>query len=144
MKLSSTCGVLAACLLTGCAGSSSRLLAPARSPINPDEVQIYRTRPAKYQEIATLDASSGVRFFHGSGQTDAEAIHRLKEAAAKVGANGILLTLVSDQPSGSIGIGFGGGGYTSRRSAVNGEASGAAPLVQTAAHGIAIYVSDQR
>lgn len=131
-------------LLTGCAGSSSHLLAPARPPISPDQVQIYQTAPARYQEIARLDATSGPRFFHGSRQTDAEAIQRLKEEAARVGANGVLLTVVGDEPSGSIGIAVGGGGYTSRRSAVNGEAAGAAPLVQTGAHGIAIYVSTQR
>lgn len=143
MRLLFAGNLLAACLLVGCAGSSSRLLAPARPPISPDQVQIYQTAPAKYQEIATLDASSGARLFHGSEQTDAEAIQRLKEEAAKVGANGVLLKSVGDESSGSIGIGVGGGGYASRRSGFNGEASGAAPLVQTGAHGIAIYVFDR-
>ncbi len=133
-----------ACLLIGCASSSSRLLAPARPPIGADQVRIYQAPPAKYEQIAMLDASSGARFFHGSEQTDAEAIQRLKEEAARLGANGVLLTVVGDEPSGSIGIGVGGAGYASPRSAVNGEASGAAPLVKTGAHGIAIYVSTQR
>ena len=136
--------LLAASLLVGCAGGSARLIGQSRPPLSPDQVQIYRTPPPKYEEIANLDASSSARFFHGNQQTDSEAIQRLKEEAAKVGANGVLLTLVGDQPSGSIGIGVGGGGYTSRRSAVNGEASGAAPLVQTSAHGVAIYVFNQR
>ncbi|MBA3960886.1 MAG: hypothetical protein H0X40_03165 [Chthoniobacterales bacterium] len=135
--------LLAVSLLSGCAGSSSHLLGTARAPIDPAQVQIYRTPPAHFERIATLDASSGARFFHGSQATDADAIQRLKEAAAKVGANGVLLTLVGDEPSGSIGLGFGGGGY-SRNTAVNGEASGAAPLVRTGAHGLAIYVPAQR
>jgi hypothetical protein len=134
---------LALLLITGCASSSSRVVGQARPPISPEQVRIYQAAPPRYEEIATLDASSAVRFFHGSRQTDDEAVQRLKEEAAKVGANGILLTLVGDEPSGSIGIGVGGGGY-SRHSAVGGEASGAAPLVKTGAHGLAIYVPDQR
>lgn len=143
MKLVSSCSLLAACFLAGCAGSSSRLIAPSRPPVSPDEVQIYQSAPSKYQEIARLDATSGPRLFHGSQGTDAEAIQRLKEEAARVGANGVLLTLVGDESSGSIGIGVGGAGYGSRRSGFNGEASGAAPLVQTGAHGIAIFVPNQ-
>lgn len=131
-------------LSVGCASSSSRLIGPARPPISPDQVRIYQAPPARYEQIATLDASSAARFFHGSQGTDAEAIQRLKEEAAKVGANGVLLTLVGDEPSGSFGIGVGGGGLTSRHSAVGGEASGAAPIVKTGAHGIAIWVYNQR
>ncbi|MEO6872495.1 MAG: hypothetical protein ABI233_09790 [Chthoniobacterales bacterium] len=146
MKTSSRLAVsfLAALLVTGCASSSSHVIGEPRPPINPEQVRIYQAPPARYEEIATLDASSAARFFHGSRQTDDEAIQRLKEEAAKVGANGVLLTLVGDEPSGSIGIGVGGGGYASRHSAVGGEASGAAPLVKTGAHGLAIYVLGQR
>ena len=129
--------------LVGCAGSSSRMLGPARPPLRPDQVQIYRTPPPHFQQIAQLDSTSGPRFFHGTQQTDMDAIERLKIEAAKVGANGVLLTLVGDQPTGSLGIGVGGGGY-SRNSGFSGEAAGAAPVVQTSAHGIAIYVFGQR
>lgn len=135
---------LAALLIAGCASSSSRVIGQARPPIRPEQVRVYEAAPPRYEEIATLDASSAARFFHGSRQTDDEAIQRLKEEAAKVGANGILLTLVGDEPSGSIGIGVGGGGYATRHSAVGGEASGAAPLVKTGAHGLAIYAPGQR
>lgn len=71
----------------------------------------------------------------------------MKEEAAKVGANGVLLTLVADRPSGSIGIGVGGGGISGGRGSatvISGGASGAAPLVSSSAEGIAIYVPDQR
>ena len=133
----------AVAFLVGCAGSSSQMLAPARPPLRPDQVQVYRTPPPHYQQIARLDATSGPRFFHGSQQTDAEAIESLKIEAAKVGANGVLLTLVGDEPSGSLGIGVGGGGY-SQKCVVNGGAAGSAPVVQTSAHGIAIYVFGRR
>lgn len=140
-------GLLAACLLVGCAGSSSRLLALARPAISPAEVRIYRVPPRHYEEIAVLDATSGVRLFHGSAEGEADALQRLKEEAARVGANGVLLTLVGDRPSGAIGLGVGGGGISAgRRSVVAGEGSagGAAPIVRNAAQGIAIYVSDPR
>ncbi len=94
-----------------------------------------------------LDATSGGRFFHGSAAGEAEAIQALREEAAKVGANGVLITLLGDRPNGAIGVGVGGGGISGgRRSAVagGGSVSGGAPIVSNAAEGLAIYVPDQR
>ncbi len=132
-------------LLAGCAGSSTRLLAPARPAIDPAAVRIYRTPPQHYQEIAALDATSGAKFVRGSQQGEAEALQRLKEEAAKVGANGVLLTLVGDRSRGVLGVGVGGGGISSgHRTFVAGEGSvsGGVPIVQNSAQGIAIYVFD--
>jgi hypothetical protein len=140
-------GFCAVLLCAGCASSSSRLLAPARPPINPADVRIYKAPPRKYQQIAVVDATSGTSFFHGSEQGEANAVEKLKIQAAKVGANGVLLTLVGDRPSGAIGVGVGGGGISGGRggvTAVSGGASGGFPLVSNGARGIAIYVFDQR
>ena len=145
MRRISALALLTAYLLAGCASSSSRLVAPARPAINAAGVQIYRTPPGRYQEIAVLDATSGTKFFHGSPQGEAEAIERLKQEAAKVGANGVLLTLLSDRSRGALGVGVEGGGVSSsRRSFVAGEGSvsGGVPIVQNSAQGIAIYVFD--
>ena len=139
--------LIAAGLFVGCASSSSRLLAPARAPLNPADVRIYKAPPRRYQQIAVVDATSGTSFFHGSEQGEAAAIEKLKVEAAKVGANGVLLTLVGDRPNGAIGIGVGGGGISGGRggvTAVSGGASGGFPLVSNGARGIAIYVFDQR
>lgn len=147
MKGNSVFGLLAACLLAACANSSSRLVAPARPAIDPAEVRIYRTPPRHYQEIAVLDATSGAKFYHGTRHGEAEALQRLKEEAAKVGANGVLVTLLGDRSSGTLGVGVAGGGVSSGRGnfvAGGGSVSGGAPIVQNAAQGIAIYVSDQR
>ena len=147
MRRISVLGWLAAGLLAGCAGSSSRLVAPARPAISPEAVRVYQTPPRRYQEMAIIDATSGPRFFHGSPQGEADAIQRLKEEAAKVGANGVLLTLVGDRSSGALGVGVDGGGISSgSRSFVagGGSVSGGAPIVQNSAQGIAIYVADQR
>jgi hypothetical protein len=138
--------LLALGLLASCAGSSARLLAPARPAINPAAVRVYRFPPRHYQEIAVLEATSGARLYHGSAAGEADAIRRLREEAAKVGANGVLLTQVGDRPSGAIGIGVGGGGVSAgRHTAVAGEgsASGSAPVVRNAAEGLAIYVVDR-
>jgi hypothetical protein len=146
MRLLCSFCLLAVGLLTGCASSSSRLLAPAGPAISPAEVRIYHAPPRHYQEIAVLDATSGARLFHGTLQGENEALQRLKEEAAKVGANGVLLTLVGDRSRGAIGVGVGGGAASYQRQSgtvVSGAASGAAPIVQNSAQGIAIYVSGQ-
>jgi hypothetical protein len=133
-------------MLVGCASSSSRLVAPARSPINPAEVRIYKEPPPHYQKVAILDATSGTSFFHGSAEGEAAAIDKLRIEAAKVGANGVLLTLVGDRPNGAIGVGVGGGGISGGRggeTSVSGGASGGFPLVSNGARGIAIYIPDQ-
>ena len=75
--------VLAAALVAGCAGSSKVMLGQARAPIDPAQVQIYRTPPAGSQEIAQLESKSAVGF-GTQGQTDA-AIARLKREAAAIG-----------------------------------------------------------
>ena len=147
MKSLSLFALLAAVLLVGCASSSTRLVAPARPALSPAEVRVYRTAPPRYQEIALLDATSGARFFHGSPEGEAEAIARLKVEAARVGANGVLITSLGDRASGMLGVGVGGGGISGgRRNVVagGGSVSGAAPIVSNAAQGIAIYVPGQR
>jgi hypothetical protein len=146
MRSIAALSLLTLCLLGGCASSSSRLVAPAQPAISPAEVHIYHTPPRHYREIAVLDATSGARFFHGSPQGEAEAIERLKVEAAKVGANGVLLTLLEDRSNGSLGVGVGGGGFSGGRHSVvagGGSVSGGAPIVSNAAQGIAIYVADR-
>ncbi len=147
MKFLSILALFAVVFLTGCSSSSTRLVASARPAISPEEVRIYRAAPLHYQEIAVLDATSGARFFHGSPEGEAEAIARLKMEAAKVGANGVLITSLGDRANGTLGVGVGGGGISAgRRNVVagGGAVSGAAPIVSNAATGIAIYVPEQR
>lgn len=147
MKQISLAALLVVSFLTGCASSSIHLVGPARPPLSPAEVRIYQTPPRHYQEIALLDATSGGRFFHGSPEGEAEAIGRLRVEAARVGANGVLITSLGDRSQGALGVGVGGGGISAGRRSViagGGSVSGAAPIVSNAAAGIAIYVSDER
>lgn len=116
------------------------MIGNARPAISPDAVQIY-TRPpnAPYEEIARLDSSSQMSFaFTAQGKTDA-VIKRLKEEAAKLGANGVLLEGIGDQPSGSVGTGGGstsysGGGFVGGGIGIN------AGLNRKVGGGVAIYV----
>jgi len=126
---------LAIVTLSGCA-SSYVLVGQARPPISPDQVHIYLHPPAvKYDEIALLDSSSKGSFsFTDQGKTNT-VIERLKEEAAKLGANGILLNGVGDQAAGSVGTGFASGGA---HSAVGFGSSAA--VFNKAGSGLAIYV----
>ncbi len=133
--------MLAVCAIALAACASSRvMLGPARPPISADRVTIYfRPPPGKYQRIALLQTSSAGAFaFTAQGKTDA-VIARLKEEAAKLGANGVLLEEIGDHAVGSIGTGFArtsafGNGAWSSGIGISGG------MTQKTGSGIAIYV----
>jgi hypothetical protein len=79
----------------------------ARPATTPDRVQIFLQPPtAPYEQIANLTASSRGTFALTSAAKIDKVMARLKSEAAKLGANGILLHGVSDQGSGSLGVGL--------------------------------------
>ena len=130
--------VLAMTLL-GCATSSHVMIGTSRPPISPESVRVYVQPPEKYEEIAAIDASSQGSFAITSQQNMDKAIARMKEEAAKLGANGILLQGVQDQQSGSIGTGVGSSSYGPGSSTGVGV-GGSFGIYNKAAHGIAIFV----
>jgi hypothetical protein len=126
-------------LLSSCAAESYVLIGTARPAISPDRVTIYLHPPAKYEEIALLDASSRGSAAFTDQQKMNKAIARLKEEAANLGANGILLEAAGDQVAGSVGTGFGtatGNGNSAFGTGV-GVSSG---IFIKSAKGMAIYV----
>lgn len=127
--------LFAAVLLAGCASSSKVMLGQARAPIDPAQVQVYRTPPAGALEIAQLESKSAVGF-GTQGQTDA-AVARLKREAAALGANGIVLLGVGSSGSSPVGMSVGAGSY-GRHS--GGGVSMGIPTTQKQAAGVAIYV----
>ena len=129
----------AALTLLGCSTSSHVMIGTARPPISPESVRVYLQPPPKYEQIATLDASSQGSFALTSQQNMDKAMARLKEEAAKLGANGVLLQGVQDQQSGSIGTGVGSSSYGPGSSTGVGV-GGSFGIYNKAAHGIAIYV----
>lgn len=95
-----------ACLLAGLAAcaSSHMLIGTPRPPISPEQVRFYfGPPPGRFEEIALLEVRSGA-FTYGE-QNKTEAIQRrLREEAAKLGANGVIY--------GGSARGYGGGGVS--------------------------------
>ncbi len=82
--------------LSACA-SSHVLVGQARPAIQPEQVKLYLSPPDKYEEIAVLDSSSKNSWSMTEQAKMNVATERLKQEAAKLGANGILLREVGDQ-----------------------------------------------
>lgn len=97
--------VLSLILLAGCA-TSHVLVGEPRPAITPDKVRVFLSPPsADFEEIALLEASSrGAWAVSDQGKT-AAAIKRLKEEAAKLGANGILLQQTGSTSNVAVGTG---------------------------------------
>ncbi|MBA3607102.1 MAG: hypothetical protein H0W43_01095 [Chthoniobacterales bacterium] len=75
-------------LLAGCISSGSYVLTGAPHPkISPEAVRMYTVAPANAQTVGTV--SSYVNALGQMGQDI--AINKLKNAASKIGANGIVL-----------------------------------------------------
>jgi hypothetical protein len=140
--------------------SGSRIVVGNTRPaIAPEGVKIYLRPPAKYEEIAIVNATSKNAFASDQSLTDS-ALFRMKKDAAKLGANGILLSAVGTQQIGSVGQSFGSASAYSTASAnassfgntVNAYGTGTTnvygsgttintPLFQKVSSGMAIYVS---
>ena len=140
-KFSKTVGALTlgGLAIAGCQ-TSHVLVGQPRPAISPDQVVIYLHPPAeKYEEIALLDTSSKNSFsITAQGKTNA-VIARLKKEAASLGANGILLSGVGDQASGSVSSGI-GSGISNGRSAFGVGFGTSGTVIQKKGDGLAIYV----
>ncbi len=95
-------------ILVGCTivDGGSIVTGIKRGPISVDEVRIYRVAPETYEEIAIVSASAGHDFKSNSALIDS-AIQRLKEEAAKVGANGVLLSEIDERDTPSTTTSYG-------------------------------------
>ena len=87
--------------------TSNVMVGEKRPPLNISEVKLYTTPPAKYVEIAILSVDAGHDFKSDQTVMD-EAVARLKQEAASLGANGVLITSLGEKGSGpSVGVGTG-------------------------------------
>jgi hypothetical protein len=139
-------------LLSGCAASSI-VVGKVRPAIPPEQVKLYLQPPNKFEEIAVLESSNiGSPAITSQGKTDV-VIERLKEAAAKLGANGILLQGVGDRSAGSVSTGstigttvttpsYGSrtGGTATTYGSTTGTSFG---VLLKVGNGVAIYVENQ-
>jgi hypothetical protein len=133
-----TAGLLMASALSACAASQV-LVGRSRPPISPAQVQVYLQAPARYDEIAVLESSSRLSLaFSADAKTEA-VIDRLKRAAAKLGANGLLLQSMDDQGAAAIGGSASGSTYSNHGSIDLGF-SGITGSTRKFGSGLAIYV----
>jgi ABC-type sugar transport system substrate-binding protein len=129
----------AALVLAACATDSIVMTGTARPAISPAEVRIYSQPPAVFEEIAILNASKNSAFTTGGQKTVDKVVEGLKEEAAKIGANGIILEGFSDRQTGAVGSGVGSSSVSSN-SAVGVGVGGSLGIYKKTGHGRAIFV----
>src|SRR4051812_8338862 len=87
---------MVAAALVGCnsSGTTTERGAPMpRAPLTPDRVTFYRTPPAKFDKVGTINVPVTPEL-HWDERGDATAGFRiLKSKAAAMGANGVLLKI---------------------------------------------------
>jgi hypothetical protein len=139
-------GAIVAVLLSMSACLASRdlksheLIGGTRPPTSPDSVQLYLEPPSlRYEQIAVLHASSR-RSWSFTSQTKADVVvKRLKEEAASLGANGVLLQQIADGSGVSVGTDV-GTNYLGPRGTVDLGIGVSALAYQRYGRAIAIYL----
>ena len=127
-------------LLCGYVSAGTIIVGQPRPPISPDRVKVYWDAPRKYDRIAIITkGSGGAWIFSDSNEVDS-AIARIKTEAAKLGANGIILTAIENRSGGGVAIGVGGFGFPSRHVAVGGGTTLYAPIMHKTVQAEAIHV----
>ncbi len=72
------------------------MVGTARPPTNPSTVRIFHTPPANHEQIALVQSDNlGTSGFTQQGRVNS-AMKRLRENAARFGANGIILKGIED------------------------------------------------
>ena len=114
--------------LVACASGSAIVTGTKRDPINPAQVKLFLEEPASYEVIGIVNASSD------AGWTEQDsvdyAVQELKSQAAKLGANGVLITTTGESTSTAVG-GYGTGYFY------------AIPVTAKTVTGKAIFVKDE-
>lgn len=132
---------LAVCclVLAACASSGPVMLGPARPQIPPDLVKVYWTPPPAFDPIADITASAKSVFTTGGTPQMDKVIARLKEEAAKLGANGVIVEGFSDAQTASLGTGVGSESY-SRNTSVGVGVGGSFGVFKKTGRARAIFV----
>lgn len=93
--------ILSVAVISGCAEGTAVVTGQKRAAISSEQVQLYSEAPkVPYEVIALVNANSG------NGWTDQQsidyAVEELKNQAAAVGANGVILGQPGSQTGGFI------------------------------------------
>jgi hypothetical protein len=81
-------------LLTGCANGSALVTGKTRPATDPASVQLLTEAPPRYESIGIVTAEGFASFTRQ--QTQDFALIELKEQAAKIGANAVILKNMND------------------------------------------------
>ena len=127
-----------ACLICCCA-TPPIIVGQPRPPISPEAVRVYRVPPRHFERIAIIDSPAGTSWIFPDRPSMELGISRLREQAAALGANGILLERVYDVSAGGLAIGVGGFGY-SGHSFYGGAGNVGGPLINHRVQAVAVYV----
>ena len=92
--------------LTACASGSAIVIGTKRPPTDPIQVKLYLEAPSNYEVIGIVNASSDAGWTEQGSQD--YAVQELKNQAAKLGANGVLLETTGEKTSTAVG-GYGTG-----------------------------------
>ena len=88
-------------MLSSCASGSYILTGEKRTPVLPKSVKLYTSPPQEYEVIGIVNASSDSGWTQ-QGDMD-YAVTELKEQAAKLGANGVILSGTGESSSSTVG-----------------------------------------
>lgn len=141
-KLTRVAILLASLLTLAACASSAVIVGKVRPAIAPDQVKIYLHPPKRFEEVAVLESSSQSSWaVSAQGKTNV-VMRRLKEEAAKIGANGVLFQAAGNQAIGSISTAS--GSATAHGGTAYGTAFAASMgvMVKTGS-GLAIYVEEE-
>ena len=121
-KISATALTLLAFSIAGCATGSSVSIGKTRPAVQVESVKVYIEPPKKFEVIGIVESAS-----KGGGSNQAKtnrAIERLKQEAAKIGANGVMLGGIGSESAGYVG-GYNNGiiyGGVAKNKTVSGKA----------------------
>jgi len=137
-----TLAIFLSVLAGGCATSLQIVTGSPRAPISPGEVRVYTQAPPSFEEIAVLNATRESVSSAGGERAIQKMIESMKNQAALLGANGLLLEDFSDAQGLSLGTGLGSDTYTHNGSISLGV-GGSIGIIKKKAKGRAIFVPPQ-
>jgi Rad3-related DNA helicase len=102
--------VVALSFLNACASGSAIVTGVKRPALDFSQVRLYLEAPEQYETIGIVKASSDAGITEQASQD--YAVEELKKQAAKIGANGVILTTTGERTSSIISTNADGSIYT--------------------------------
>lgn len=76
---------------TGCVTTRVKMIGPKEPPLSPDQVDLYGSFPRRFHEVALVEAQIYFPMFLSAQAITDMAVGGLTEAAAEVGADGLMI-----------------------------------------------------